>query len=172
MDQLFINESNLQDSKNLLKWETLVFKDWTALRLWGWSSAREIEKWYSFLTEQENLAAGRITLVSLWWLCPYSIFPLFMKSVYLGRRLWVLSESTSHSRCLSLQWPRAKQSSAQHSPFSRGTHCKASYTVDQDETGAISPRCPYSMPWSPPQEECGLSSWVWIPLLHTWLIFL
>lgn len=118
MDQLFINESNLQDSKNLLKWETLVFKDWNTLRLWGWSIARETEKWYSFLTEQENLAAGRITLVSLWWLCPYSIFPLFMKSVYLGRRLWVLSESTSHSRCLSLLWPRAKQSSAQHSPFS------------------------------------------------------
>lgn len=67
-----------------------------------------------------------------------------------------------------------EQSKAQPStaPSLGGTHCKASYTVDQDETGAISPRCPYSMPRSPPQEECGLSSWVWIPLLHTWLIFL
>lgn len=55
-----------------------------------------------------------------------------------------------------------EQSKAQPSTASSvgGTHCEASYTVDQDETGAISPQCPYSMPWSPSQEECGLSSGV------------
>lgn len=141
-------------------------------RLWGGPLQGKLRSGIPSWVSRKTLLLGEshLFLSGGFVLTPFSLFSWSLCTLEEGYGCY---QKALHTQVVS-HYCGLEQSKAQPStaPSLGGTHCKASYTVDQDETGAISPRCPYSMPWSPPQEECGLSSWVWIPLLHTWLIFL